>query len=220
MEGNVVETILFNAEVDGVACVVVPVVEVILSKRGLHGLDGSSLSDINLEVFVKQTYFDGIESEAILNVLLELDRGSDEIVIHALASVRIIIGVISTIAKDISSLLGLHVIPAAAIFILVNDGEEVPVSLRDELLGVVGNPKIAINHIVGGNRYVVVGDSSDEGNNFPGVVVMRVSELIGESSLGGCFGNDLLVGMTYYIVTHIGIVEGTTIERSGRSTPS
>ena len=157
MEGDVVKAVFLNAKVDDLAGIVIPPVEVVLCKRGLEGIYGGALSEEDVHVLMSQTNFVCIEGETILYVLLKLNGRSDEIVIHALAPIGIEVGVVCTIAKKVGTLACLGVGPTDAVSIIVDDGEEVEVFLRIELLYVIRNPNVARNDLVGGHSHIVCG---------------------------------------------------------------
>ena len=105
VESDVVEAVFLNAEIDDLAGIIVPPVEVVLCKRGLEGIYCGSLSEEDVQVLMSQANFVCIEGETILYVLLKLDGRSDEVVIHSLAAIGVEVWIVSTVAKEVSALI-------------------------------------------------------------------------------------------------------------------
>ena len=105
VECDVVEAVFLNAEIDDLAGIVVPPVEVVLCKRGLEGIYCGALSEEDVQVLMSQANFVCIEGETILYVLLKLDGRSDEVVIHSLAAIGVEVWIVSTVAKEVSALI-------------------------------------------------------------------------------------------------------------------
>ena len=105
VEGDVVESVFLNVEVDDLARVIVSPVEVVLGECGLEGIYGGALSEQDVHVLMSQANFICIEGETILYVLLKLDGRSDEVVIHSFATIGVEVWIVSTIAKEVSALI-------------------------------------------------------------------------------------------------------------------